>query len=82
MKLSNFLWESEKNALTVILHGFAGIGKTILLDVVFVQLYIESCKYSMVRLDNITSNQNIVELQKCILKYLSIRAHMMITNKQ
>lgn len=75
-------WENEKNAVAVILHGFGGIGKTVLADAVFARLYIEGCKYSMVRLDDITSNPDIVELQKCILKDLSIKAPMGMTDKQ
>jgi hypothetical protein len=61
-------WESEKNAVAVIVYGFGGVGKSTLADAVFARLDIVGCKYSMVRLfDDITSTPNIVELQKCIL---------------
>lgn len=66
-------WESEKNAVAVIVYGFGGVGKSTLADAVFARLDIVGCKYSMVRLfDDITSTPNIVEFQKCILRDLMV----------
>lgn len=66
-------WESQKNAVAVIVYGFGGVGKSTLADAVFARLDIVGCKYSMVRLfDDITSAPNIVELQKCILSDLMV----------
>lgn len=66
-------WESKKETVAVMVHGFGGKGKTTLADAVFARLYIEGCKYSMVRLfKDINSSPDIVELQKCILKDLML----------
>lgn len=66
-------WESQKNAVAVMVHGIGGMGKTTLADAVFARLYIEGCKYSMVRLfKDINSSPDIVELQKCMLKDLML----------
>ena len=66
-------WESQKNAVAVMVHGFGGMGKTTLDDAIFARLYIEGCKYSMVRLfEDINATPNIIELQKCILKDLML----------
>jgi hypothetical protein len=66
-------WESEKNAVAVMVYGFGGVGKSTLADAVFARLDIVGCKYSMVRLfDDITSTPNIVEKQKCILRDLTM----------
>lgn len=66
-------WESQKNAVAIMVHGFGGMGKTTLADAVFARLYIEGCKYSMVRLfEDINSTPNIIELQKCMLRDLML----------
>lgn len=64
-------WGSEQNALTVIVHGFGGMGKTTLADAVFSLVHVEGCKYSQVQLfKDIKSTPDILELQKLMLKDL------------
>ena len=61
--------ESEEKAVTVIIHGFGGMGKTRLADAVFSQ--IGGCKYSEVQLfTDIDSKPDIIDLQKKLLKDL------------
>ena len=61
--------ESEEKAVTVIIHGFGGKGKTALADAVFSQ--IGGCKYSEVQLfTDIDSKPDIIDLQKKLLKDL------------
>ena len=60
-------WESEENAVAVIVHGFGGMGKTTLTDALFAMHNSEGCKYSMVILSHDgNSTANITELQKYI----------------
>jgi hypothetical protein len=60
--------ESKWNVFTVILHGFGGIWKTTLVDVVFSQ--VGGCRNSQFQLFvNIDYKTDIIKLQKDILKY-------------
>jgi len=64
-------WGSERKVVTVMLHGFGGMGKTTLGDAVFSRANFEGCKYSEAQLfQNIESKPDIIEMQKCILKDL------------
>lgn len=61
--------ESEQNVVTVILHGFGGMGKTTLADAVFSQ--VKGGKCSEVKLCNaIGSKPDIIQLQKKMLEHL------------